>query len=238
VSRDTSQIGDRRLWLADRCPRCVHRAGVACRAGLAAAVLPDQPGRSRRSRAWRPAASASRPHAARLGARAPRARRGRRVWRALDRIATSVAVVRFTAGGGRPASVEVVAVAGDGAELGRWPPDESELADALAAARVGTLRELPVGSRPSPRHCAGASPSARSRSPAGAAHSPFAHTLAGAPRATGDTSRDKAARPSRCLNAVPGARDRCPRGLRPEARYCGKRCRQAASRARLALDRP
>jgi predicted nucleic acid-binding Zn ribbon protein len=63
---------------------------------------------------------------------------------------------------------------------------------------------------------------------------------------TGDTSRASATRPHRGSSPA-GAREaspwceRCgeplPAGLRAEARYCSKRCRQAASRARLK-DRP
>ena len=61
--------------------------------------------------------------------------------------------------------------------------------------------------------------------------------------ATGDTSRGSAARAKRDMSPGAGVGrasrscERCgealPPGLRPEARYCSKRCRQAASRARL-----
>ena len=63
---------------------------------------------------------------------------------------------------------------------------------------------------------------------------------------TADTSRRSAARARRDTSRGAGAGDarlceRCgeplPAGLRPDARYCSKRCRQAASRTRLK-DRP
>jgi hypothetical protein len=122
-----------------------------------------------------------------------------------------------------------------GEQLRRWQAGESELADALAApvwARYGSFRGQPPIAGTLRWNVA-----ERSITLSGTRGSqPFAQTLAGAPRTIpSDTSRDASPDPV----AITHARrcERCGQPIadtaRSEARYCGKRCRQAASRARL-----
>jgi hypothetical protein len=244
------------LWLEERCPRCGAAAGECCRPRAKRPAASSEPllhvargWRQRRCPACQAAAgepcrspggrTASRPHSARLGPARRELAGAEAIWRALERIAASVAVVHLTAArGGRRAKVEVVATAVDGSELRRWRPGESELADALAApvwARYGTFQRQPpiTGAL---RYAV----AERSITLAGRRGSrPFTTTIAAAdrpaPQTIGDTSRDTspgevAARHSRVCQ-------RCGQTIahaaRPEARYCSKRCRQAASRARL-----
>lgn len=207
-----------RGWRQRRCPTCKAGRGEPCY------------GPSGRA--------ASRPHAARRGPARRELAVSDAIWRALERIAASVALVRFAAGRGLPASVEVVALAGDGSELGRWQAGESELADALAApvwARYGSFRGQPPITATLRWSVA-----ERSLTLAGSrGGEPFAQTLAGTPptsaRAIRDTSRDTSPPPA--LRTSGRVCERCgkpiARTARAEARYCGKLCRQAASRARL-----
>jgi endogenous inhibitor of DNA gyrase (YacG/DUF329 family) len=158
------------------------------------------------------------------------------VWRALARISATVARVRFAGGGGKRASVETMVAAAGGGELARWRAGESELGDALAApawARYGAFRGQPpvTGTL-----CW--SVAERSITLAGRRGSErFAETLAGAAaiRSGRDVSRD--ASPVSALERR--ACERCggpiASGARSEARYCSKRCRQAASRVRLRV---
>jgi hypothetical protein len=111
-------------------------------AGGSDAARAARPARARRA-LCETARVASRPDAARLGPARRELAVTDAIWRALERTAASVALVRFAAGGGLPASVEVLALAGDGGELGRWQAGESELADALAAPVWARLWELP-----------------------------------------------------------------------------------------------
>jgi len=152
------------LWLEERCPRCGAAAGECCRPRAKRPAASSEPllhvargWRRRRCPACQAAAgepcrspggrTASRPHSARLGPARRELAGAEAIWRALERIAASVAVVHLTAArGGRRAKVEVVATAVDGSELRRWRPGESELADALAApvwARYGTFQRQP-----------------------------------------------------------------------------------------------
>jgi hypothetical protein len=156
------------------------------------------------------------------------------VWRALERTAATVARVRFAGGGARRASVETVVAAAGGGELARWRAGESELGDALAApvwARYGAFR-----GQPPITGTLSWSVAERSIMLAGGRGSErFAETLAGAGaiRSGRDGSRDASP-----VSAVERrACERCGAPIapsaRPEARYCSKRCRQAASRVRL-----
>ena len=259
MSRDASQTtgGDRRLWLEERCPRCGAAAGERCRPRAKRRAASSEP-LLHLARGWRhrrcpicnaapggPCVSpggrtASRPHAARLGPARRELARAETIWQALERIAASVALVHFTAaaGGGQRATVEVVATAADGIELRRWQPGESELADALAApvwAHYGTFRRQPPITGTLRYNVA-----ERSVTLAGRRGSqPFTKTIAAAarptPQATGDTSRHTS--PGEVAARHRRACERCGQPIaqsaRSEARYCSKRCRQAASRARL-----
>src|SRR5450631_4866997 len=56
------------------------------------------------------------------------------VWRELERWGATVALVRFSGGGGRPGSIAAVTlVDGEERELARWGRGEGELPEALAA---------------------------------------------------------------------------------------------------------
>jgi hypothetical protein len=248
VSRDASPGGDRGLWLLESCPACGASPGARCRRARGASRQPilhvARGWRQRRCPVCRAGPgeacvspsgrTASGPHAAR---RSPaRGELGviEEVWRALERISATVARVRFAGGGGKRASVETTVGAAGGGELARWRAGESELGDALAApvwARYGAFRGQPpiTGTL-----CW--SVAERSIALAGRRGSErFAERLAGgaAIRSRREMSRD--ASPVAALERR--ACERCGGPVAPsarsEARYCSKRCRQAASRARL-----
>ena len=248
VSRDVSRGGDRRLWLLESCPACGASPGARCRPPRGASRQPilhvargwrqrrcpvcqAGPGEACVSPSGR---TATGPHAARRGPARGELSVVEEVWRALERTAANVARVRFAGGGARRASVEIVVAAAGGGELARWRAGESELGDALAApvwARYGGFRGQPP--------IAGTlswSVAERSVMLAGGRGSErFAETLAGAGaiRSGRAVSRDGSP-----VSAVERrACERCGAPIapsaRPEARYCSKRCRQAASRVRL-----
>ncbi len=243
------------MWLEERCPRCGAAAGERCRpranrrpAASSEPLLHVARGwRRRRCTTCQAAAgepcrspsgrTASRPHSARLGPARRELAGAEVIWRALERIAASVALVRFTAASGRTATAEIVATAVDGTELRRWRPGESELADALAApvwARYGTFQRQPPVTGTLRYDVAERSITLAGRRGA----QPFTKTIADAARATpqaaSDTSRDTSPRETARHGRVC---KRCGQPIaqtaRSEARYCSKRCRQAASRARL-----
>ena len=256
MSRDTSKMpGDRRLWLEDGCPRCGAEAGARCHERSSA-------GRARRpglalhaARGWRQrlcptckakpgepcltprGRRAARPHAARLSAARAELHTPEDVWRALERAGAQSALVRFSGGGGRHATLEKVSLKAAGREL-IPEADHSELAGALAApiwGRYGSFR----GQRPI-RATLVWNVAKRSLVLAGTrAGERFEQTLEAAaarpiapPR---DVSRDRS--PAVEVRATGRLCERCGGPIapsaRPEARYCGKRCRQAASRTRL-----
>jgi hypothetical protein len=252
VSRDVSPGGNRRLWLLECCPACGASPGARCRPARGASRQPIL----HVARGWRQrrcpvcqagsgqacvspsGRTASGPHAARRSPARGELSVIEEVWRALERISASVARVRFAGGGGRRASGETVVAAAGGGELARWRAGESELGDALVApvwARYGVFR-----GQPPITGTLSWSVAERSITLAGRRGSErFAEILAGAGalRSGRDVSRDAspAAAPER------RACERCGGSIapsaRPEARYCSKRCRQAASRARLAEAR-
>ena len=222
-------MSDRRLWLEEPCPTCGARSGLRCQTsryggkptGFLDAgrgwrhrpcpICKARPGQLCKTPTGR---RASQPHT-------PRLQRGRRelfaeeqVWEELERWETAVALVRFSGGGGNQGSIAAVTLEdAKKCELARWGSGEGELPEALAApiwGRYARFRGHPVAV------------------------------------ITADTSRRSAARARRETSRGAGAGDarlceRCgeplPAGLRAEARYCSKRCRQAASRQRLK-DRP
>jgi hypothetical protein len=172
------------------------------------------------------------------------------VWRALERIGASGALVRFSGGGGRQGTLESVSVKAAERELASWwSAGENELAGALAApvwGRYGSFRGQPriaatlawnvadrslllAGRRASERfeetlNAAGTASQtvrdvSRDTSPSAAGERERSPKAGGEPGATGRVCRH-------CGEPIAAS-------ARPEARYCGKRCRQAASRASL-----
>lgn len=169
------------------------------------------------------------------------------VWPALERAGAQTALVRFSGGAGRQATLESVSIEAQGRELARWcDAGESELAGTLAApawGRYGSFRGQPritatlawtvadrsillAGTRGTERfeetlQAAVHTPAAvRDTSPSAAGDDQ------GSPQAGRGDTHTAARACSRCGRPI-------PHGARPEARYCAKRCRQAASRARL-----
>ena len=270
MSRDSVAAigGDRRLCgCQSACPSCGARAGARCqtaparaasparcaarRARLAAAAVPGLQGP--------PGRAVPNPARAAPAGRTPRdfhpARRELHaiedVWRALERTARQMALVRFSGGGGRQGTLDRQHP-GRGRELARcWGAGEAALADALAAPS-GAATRCSAASHRSPGCCmwdvrgrgraiagkrGGRAASTRScPRPADAGRSPRPPTARHVARhvAAGggaDTSpRAAEGREPRARASVAAIRWR--RGS-AEARYCSKRCRQAASRARL-----
>ena len=173
------------------------------------------------------------------------------MWRALERAGAEIALVRFSGGGGRQGKPDSVSIRTGNRELARWwGADESELAATLAAPVWGRYASF----RGQPRIAATLTWSVADRSLRLAGRrgtERFQENL----QATGtptpplrDTSRDAsldAAGDGQRLTLTGGGQPRAtarsccrcgqsiPAIARPEARYCSKRCRQAASRARL-----
>ena len=214
MSRDAShaEVSDRRRWLAEPCPTPAER-GPAC------AARPADSQASRLGcctpRAGAPAAVPSLqgqarralPHADLAGEPV-----GRTGW------PRAPGAARRRAGMARDRAV--------GARTSRW--SVSQAAAAIPAApcrarcRAWVTRQAALGLQGAPRRGSRAR-ACQPRAPGAAAH---------------PTSRSPAASSVSRLRAA--GRECCRRGqpipatARPEARYCSRRCRQAASRARLA----
>jgi predicted nucleic acid-binding Zn ribbon protein len=202
---------------------------------------------------------ASQPHAARLAPGRRELFADEQVWEELERWEAASALVRFSGGGGNQGVIAVVTLEdAQKRELARWGRGEGELPEALAApiwGRFALFRGHPritgllmwdaqkrqvlvAGERGGRKFEELLFASRKLSRPA---VTPVAVT-------TGDGAEGSAA-PARVRGTSPAAGagetsrscERCgeplPAGLRPEARYCSKRCRQAASRARLK-DRP
>jgi len=261
MSRDTSQIAnDHRQWLAERCPTCGAAAGARCHSRSAAPRKPPSTLTLHAARGWRQrrcltckacpgepcftsrGRPAARPHTARLHLTRGELGVGE-AWLALERLGASGALVRFSGGGGHQGMLESISIQAGERELVGWPDvGESELAAALAAPVWGRYASF----RGQPRIAATLAWSVADRSlrlAGNRASQRFEETLT-----VRDTSRDTspvAADDRQRLLEAGGeepqvARRVCCRcgepiaaSARPEARYCGKRCRQAASRARL-----
>ena len=230
--------------------------GAARRARLAAAVVPDLQGAARGAvqDADRPA---SRPAAHRASSPwAAGAVRRAGVWEELERWEATTALVRFSGGGNSPGSIAAVTLEdASGRTLARWQSGEGELPEALATPIWGRYALF----RGHPRIAGLLMWDVRERQVviAGERGGEKFEELLSAPRplgrrpvtpvaaGAGAVSRGSAARAHRATPARAGEGSRsCERcgeplaaGLRAEARYCSKRCRQAASRARLK-DRP
>ena len=245
-----SHVGDRGLWLAEACPACGTAPGAHCRLAHGTSrqpILHIARGWQRRRcpvcRAGPDEACVTPsgrmtpgPHAARRAPSRGELALAAEVWRALEGISARVARVRFSGGGGRRGHVEVVAVSAGGGELARWQAGESELGDALAVpvwARYGVFRGQPLIIGTLVWSVAERSITLADRR----GSERFVETVAGAvagPRAR-DASRDTSRMAGPAIESR--ACERCGEAIassaRVEARYCSKRCRQAASRARL-----
>jgi endogenous inhibitor of DNA gyrase (YacG/DUF329 family) len=175
------------------------------------------------------------------------------VWEELERWGASVALVRFSGGGGNPGSISAVTLENaDAEQLACWSSGEGALPEALAAPIWGRYARF----RGQPRITGLLMWDVRARSIqlAGKRGSHKFDEILSTPRqiatvtiaspatnALRDTSR-RAVETDTSSGAaeVSGTSRTCERcgtplaaGLRAEARYCSKRCRQAASRARL-----
>ena len=153
---------------------------------------------------------------------------------------TDVALVRFSGGGGNPGSIGAVTLEAAGQrEPARWEHGEGELPEALAApiwGRYGLFRGHP-------RIAGIVMWDAQQRQVLVAGkrgHQKLDEVLLEPPRQaaappTRDTSRDTSpvGKPRAAGRACCECGQLIPADAHPEARYCSKRCRQAASRARL-----
>ena len=223
-----------RGWRHRSCPACKAQAGELCRTPT-----------GRR---------AAQPHTARVhpGRRELFAEQG--VWEALERWEAATALVRFCGGGGNQGSIAAVTLENaKKRELARWGSGEGELPEALAApiwARYALFRGHPRTSgllmwdvQERRVVVAGERGGQKLEELLSASRQPYRSPPTPVAVTAGDTSRASAARAHRGTSPAGGAREasrsceRCgeplPAGLRAEARYCSKRCRQAASRARL-----
>ena len=226
-------MSDRRLWLEELCPTCKAQAGELCKTPT-----------GRR---------ASQPHTARLhpGRRELFAEQG--VWEELERWEAATALVRFSGGGGNQGSIAAVTLEDPKKrELARWGSGEGELPGALAAPIWGQYALF----RGHPRISgllmwdalarqvvvAGERAGQKFEELLFAPRQPYQSPITPVAVTARDTSRTPAppaGRDTAPADAPEASRscERCgrplPAGLRAEARYCSKRCRQAASRARL-----
>jgi predicted nucleic acid-binding Zn ribbon protein len=221
---------------SDRAPTCKAQAGELCKTPT-----------GRR---------AGQPHTARFhpGRRELFAEQG--VWEELGRWEAAVALVRFSGDGGNQGSIAAVTLEdANKRELARWGSGEGELPEALAApiwGRYALFRghprisgllmwDAPAGQVVVAGERAGQKFEELLSAPRHPYRSPISSVAANAR----DTSRASAPPAGRDTPAgAPEASRSCercgeplPAGLRAEARYCSKRCRQAASRARVK-DRP
>jgi predicted nucleic acid-binding Zn ribbon protein len=181
------------------------------------------------------------------------------VWQELERWGACRALVGFSGGGGSPGSIAAVTLEGDGGELARWEGGSGELPEALAGPVWGRYalfrghpritgllqwdvreREVLVAGKRGERALAEVLSAPRQLSRA-----PVTPVISSVPDdvSPGSSARAEHDTPSTGAGVLPPPRScaRCdgplPAGLRSEARYCSKRCRQASSRERLK-DRP
>ena len=249
--------GARRAALPDQPPRRQALPGAARGARVAAAIVPDLQGAGGRAMqdADRPArwAAAHRTSSPRAAGAVRRAG----VWEELGRREAAVALVRFSGGGGNQGSIAAVTLEdAHKRELARWGSGEGELPEALAApiwGRYALFRGHPrisgllMWDAPAGQVVfAGERAGQRFEELLSAPRHPYRLPITSVAATARDTSRASAPPAGRdtAPAGVPEASRSCercgeplPAGLRAEARYCSKRCRQAASRARVK-DRP
>jgi endogenous inhibitor of DNA gyrase (YacG/DUF329 family) len=182
------------------------------------------------------------------------------VWQELERWGACRALVRFWGGGGSPGSIAAVTLEGDGDELARWEGPSGELAEALAGPIWGRYalfrghpritgwlqwdvreREVLLAGKRGDQALAEvlSAPRQLSRAPATPVISSVPDDMSPGSSVL-RAERERSGTAAGVLHA-PRSCARCGGplavGLRSEARYCSKRCRQASSRERLT-DRP
>jgi endogenous inhibitor of DNA gyrase (YacG/DUF329 family) len=200
---------------------------------------------------------ASRPHTARLSPARRELLADQQVWDELERWGASIALVHFSGGAGNPGSIAAVTLENEhGEQLARFSSGDGELPEAIAAPIWGRYALF----RGQPRITAllGWDARARSIQIAGKRGGRTFEEILSAPRqitrvtiappalnTIRDVSRDTSPRAvhadrsggpaesPRAARSCERCGDPLPAGLRAEARYCSKRCRQAASRASL-----
>jgi hypothetical protein len=235
--KPTRWLHGARGWRQRSCPTCKAQPGELC-----------QTPTGRR---------AGRPHTARLGPARRELLGDQQVWEELEQWGASVALVRFSGGSGNPGSISAVTLEhADGEQLACWSSGEGALPEALAAPIWGRYALF----RSQPRITGLLMWDTRARSIAIAGKrggqkfdeilstprqiatvtfaSPAANTLRDtsrdtSPRAVETDTSSGAAEVSRTSRSCERCGTPLAAGLRAEARYCSKRCRQAASRARL-----
>jgi hypothetical protein len=222
-----------RGWRHRSCPTCKAQPEELCRTP-----------RGRR---------ASQPHAARLQGGRRELLADDQVWEELERWDAATALVRFSGGGGNQGSIAAVTLEdAEKRELARWGTGEGELPEALAApvwGRYALFRGHPRitgllmwDAQKRQVVVAGERGGERFEELLFASRQLYRPAVTPVSVTAGDASQESAAQARRDTSPAAGAGDahlceRCgeplPSGLRPDARYCSKRCRQAASRARL-----
>ncbi len=229
-----------RGWRHRSCPACKAPPGELCRTPT---------GRQ-----------AGQPHTARLNYGRRELFADEDVWRELEGWGASAALVRFSGGGGRPGSIAAVTLEDAGKNvLARWGNGEGELPEALAApiwGRYALFRGHPriTGLVMWDVHerqvvVAGDRGGQKFDEVLSAPRPARLDVMPAAPGKLRDTSPGPATRagqdtaaPAVGAGEASGWCAQCggpmPAGLRREARFCSKRCRQAASRARLRHQPP
>jgi hypothetical protein len=229
-----------RGWRQRSCPACKAQPGELCKTPT-----------GRR---------AGRPHVARLAPGRRELFADDQVWEELERWQAAVALVRFSGGGGSRGSIAAVSLEDaekEKRELARWSGGEGELPEALAAPIWGRYalfrghpritgllmwdvrkREVVVAGERGGRSFEELLFASRQL------YRPAVTPVAVVTSHTAWGSAERSRRGASPAAGGGGASRSCERcgeplqpGLRAEARYCSKRCRQAASRARLK-DRP
>ena len=220
-----------------------HRSCPSCKA---------QPGERCRTPTGRQAAG---PHTARLSYGPRELFAEEDVWQELARWAASAALVRFSGGGGHTGGLAAVTLEDAGKkELARWGNGEGELPEALAAPIWGRYalfrghpritglvmwdaqeREVVVtGERGGEKFDEVLSAPRPVRLAAVPAPPTTARDTSPGPAAQADR---QASLPADGAGEFSRVCEHCGEplgaGLRPEAKFCSKRCRQAASRERL-----
>jgi hypothetical protein len=245
----TSRYGGKPSRVLHGARGCRRRSCPTCKA---------QPGELCRTPTGR---QAGQPHTARLNYGRRELFADEDVWQELERWGTSAALVRFSGGGGSLGSIAAVTLEDAGKkQLARWGNGEGELPEALAApiwGRYALFRGHPritglvmwdvherqvvvAGERGGRKFVEVLS---ASRPPARlSVMAPTLTTARDTSPGPADPADEQSSPPASGAGEVSRVCEQCgglmPAGLRPEARYCSKRCRQAASHERLRRQPP